>query len=255
MFFDTHAHYDDDHFDADRDEVLRSMKENGVGRIVNPGCTVASSKAAIALAEQYDFMYAAVGLHPENCAGVTDADFEAVEALAKHPKVVAIGEIGLDYYWEENPPRDFQKEVLARQMALAEKLDLPVVIHDRDAHGDCMDMVRAFPNVRGEFHCYSGSVEDAKVLLDKGWYLGFGGSLTFKNARKAPEVVQYMPLSRLLLETDSPYLAPVPFRGKRNDSRYLPYVAERVAQIKGISAAEVEQTAWDNANVFFSIGD
>ena len=255
MFFDTHAHYDDEHFDADRDAVLRAMQESGVGRIVNPGCTVASSRAAIALAERYDFMYAAVGLHPENCAGVTDADFEAVEALAAHPKVVAIGEIGLDYYWEENPPRDFQRAVLARQLALAEKLNLPVVIHDRDAHGDCMDMVRAFPDVRGEFHCYSGSVEDAKVLLDKGWYLGFGGSLTFKNARKAPEVVQYMPLSRLLLETDSPYLAPVPFRGKRNDSRYLPYVAERVAQLKGISAAEVEQAAWDNANRFFSIGD
>lgn len=255
MFFDTHAHYDDEHFNADRDAVLRAVQESGVGRIVNPGCTVASSRAAIALAERYDFMYAAVGLHPENCAGVTDADFEAVEALAAHPKVVAIGEIGLDYYWEENPPRDFQRAVLARQLALAEKLDLPVVIHDRDAHGDCMDMVRAFPNVRGEFHCYSGSVEDAKVLLDKGWYLGFGGSLTFKNARKAPEVVQYMPLSHLLLETDSPYLAPVPFRGKRNDSRYLPYVAERVAQLKGISAAEVEQAAWDNANRFFSIGD
>ena len=255
MFFDTHAHYDDEHFDADRDAVLRAVQEGGVGRIVNPGCTVASSGAAIALAERYDFMYAAVGLHPENCAGVTDADFAAVEALAAHPKVVAIGEIGLDYYWEENPPRDFQRAVLARQLALAEKLDLPVVIHDRDAHGDCMDMVRAFPNVRGEFHCYSGSVEDAKVLLDKGWYLGFGGSLTFKNARKAPEVVQYMPLSRLLLETDSPYLAPVPFRGKRNDSRYLPYVAERVAQLKGISAADVERAAWDNANRFFAIGD
>ena len=255
MFFDTHAHYDDEQFDADRDAVLGAMPESGVGRILNPGCTVESSRAAVALAERYDWVYAAVGLHPENCAGAGEAEFAAVAALAAHPKVVAIGEIGLDYYWEENPPRAFQREVLARQMALAEELDLPVVIHDRDAHGDCMDLVRAFPDVRGEFHCYSGSVEDAKVLLDRGWYLGFGGSLTFKNARKAPEVVQYMPLERLLLETDAPYLAPVPFRGKRNDSRYLSYVAERAAALKGLSAAEVEQAAWDNANRFFALGD
>lgn len=253
MFFDTHAHYDDAQFDPDRAFLLRSMAEGGVGRIVNPGCTVASSKAAIALAEQYDFVYAGVGIHPENCAGVTDAAFEEIEALAAHPKAVAIGEIGLDYYWEENPPRDFQRDVLARQMALAEKRNLPVVIHDRDAHGDCMDMVRAFPGVRGEFHCYSGSVEDAKVLLDQGWYLGFGGALTFKNARKAPEVVRYMPLDRLLLETDSPYLAPVPYRGKRNDSRYLPYVAARVAELKGVTVAEVEQITWDNGCRFFQI--
>ncbi len=253
MIFDTHAHYDDEQFASDRDEVLRALAALGVGRVVNPGCTVASSRAAIALAEQYPFVYAAVGLHPENCAGAGEAEFEAIAALARHEKAVAIGEIGLDYYWEENPPRDFQREVLARQMALAEQLDLPVVIHDRDAHGDCMDMVRAFPNVRGEFHCYSGSVEDAKVLLDRGWYLGFGGSLTFKNARKAPEVVRYMPLDRLLLETDSPYLAPVPHRGKRNDSRFLPLVAERVAALKEISAEEVERAAWDNANAFFAI--
>ena len=142
---------------------------------------------------------------------------------------------------------------MARQMALAEQLDLPVVIHDRDAHGDCMDMVRAFPGVRGEFHCYSGSVEDARILLDRGWYLGFGGALTFKNARKAPEVAAYAPLDRLLLETDSPYLAPVPFRGKRNDSRYLPYVAERIAAIKGIRAEEAERITWENALRFFAL--
>lgn len=253
MFFDTHAHYDDEQFDSDRDAVLQSLPEAGVGAVVNPGCTVDSSRAAIALAERYDFVYAAVGLHPENCAGAGEADFAAIEALAAHPKAVAVGEIGLDYYWEENPPRAFQKEVLARQMALAEQLGLPVVIHDRDAHGDCMDMARAFPKVRGEFHCYSGSVEDAKVLLDLGWYLGFGGALTFKNARKAPDVVAYAPLDRLLLETDSPYLAPVPFRGKRNDSRYLPYVAERIAAIKGIRAEEAERITWENALCFFAL--
>ena len=255
MFFDTHAHYDDERFDEDRAQVLAAMQQAGIGRIVNPGCTVETSRMAVEFARQYDFMYAAVGIHPENCAGAGEAEFDAVEALAAAEKVVAIGEIGLDYYWAENPPRAFQREVLARQMALAEKLDLPVIIHDRDAHGDCMDMVRAFPNVRGVFHCYSGSVEDAKILLDRGWYLGFDGPITYKNARKAPEVVQYMPMDRLLLETDSPYLAPVPFRGKRNDSRYLPYVAEKIAALRGVEAAAVEQAAWDNANRFFGIAD
>ena len=253
MFFDTHAHYDDEQFDEDRETLLSSMPEHGVGCIVNPGCTVESSRKAVEFTKKYSHMYAAVGIHPENCRGVGDAEFEAIEALAAEPKVVAIGEIGLDYYWEENPPREFQREVLARQMALAEKLGLPVVIHDRDAHGDCMDMVRAFPNVRGEFHCYSGSVEDAKVLLDRGWYLGFGGSITFKNARKAPEVVAYMPLERLLLETDSPYLTPVPFRGKRNNSTYLPRVAERIGEIRGISPEDVENLTWDNACRFFGV--
>lgn len=253
MFFDTHAHYDDERFDEDRAVLLSSMKEAGVGRIVNPGCTVETSRMAVDFSQQYDFMYAAVGIHPENCAGAGEAEFEAIEALAAEEKVVAIGEIGLDYYWEENPPRQFQREVFARQLALAEKLDLPVIVHDREAHGDSLDMVRAFPNVRGVFHCYSGSVEDARVLLDRGWYLGFDGPITYKNARKAPEVVQYMPMDRLLLETDSPYLAPVPFRGKRNDSRYLSYVAEKIAQLRGVTAAAVEQATWDNANRFFGL--
>ncbi|HIX31165.1 MAG TPA: TatD family hydrolase, partial [Firmicutes bacterium] len=216
-------------------------------------CTAASSRAALDLAAQYDFLYAAVGIHPENCAGVTDADFAAVEAMAKEDKAVAIGEIGLDYYWEENPPRDFQKEVFARQLALAEALDLPVIVHDRDAHGDCLDLVRAFPNTRGVFHCYSGAIEEAKLLLDRGWYLGFDGPVTFKNARRAPEVVRFLPLDRLLLETDSPYMAPVPHRGKRNDSRNLPFIAAKIAELKGLSPEAVEQAAWDNANRFFGL--
>ena len=253
MFFDTHAHYDDEAFDADRHALLASLPESGVGRVVNPGCTAASSRAALDLAAQYDFLYAAVGIHPENCAGVTDADFAAVEAMAKEDKAVAIGEIGLDYYWEENPPRDFQKEVFARQLALAEALDLPVIVHDRDAHGDCLDLVRAFPNTRGVFHCYSGAIEEAKLLLDRGWYLGFDGPVTFKNARRAPEVVRFLPLDRLLLETDSPYMAPVPHRGKRNDSRNLPFIAAKIAELKGLSPEAVEQAAWDNANRFFGL--
>ena len=253
MFFDTHAHYDDEAFDADRHALLASLPESGVGRVVNPGCTAASSRAALDLAAQYDFLYAAVGIHPENCAGVTDADFAAVEAMAKEDKAVAIGEIGLDYYWEENPPRDFQKEVFARQLALAEALNLPVIVHDRDAHGDCLDLVRAFPNTRGVFHCYSGAIEEAKLLLDRGWYLGFDGPVTFKNARRAPEVVRFLPLDRLLLETDSPYMAPVPHRGKRNDSRNLPFIAAKIAELKGLSPEAVEQAAWDNANRFFGL--
>lgn len=253
MFFDTHAHYDDAQFESDRAAVLAAMEAGGVSRIVNPGCTLESSRQALALAREFPFFYAAVGIHPENCHDTQEADFAELKALAAEEKVMAIGEIGLDYYWEENPPREFQREVLARQMALAQELNLPVVIHDREAHGDCMDMVRAFPNVRGEFHCYSGSVEDAKVLLDRGWYLGFGGSLTFKNARKAPDVVAYMPLERLLLETDAPYLAPVPHRGKRNDSRFLPYVAQRVAELKGVSVELVEISTWENGNRFFGL--
>ena len=254
MFFDTHAHYDDEAFDADRHALLASLPESGVGRVVNPGCTAASSRAALDLAAQYDFLYAAVGIHPENCAGVTDADFAAVETMAKEDKAVAIGEIGLDYYWEENPPRDFQKEVFARQLALAEALDLPVIVHDRDAHGDCLDLVRAFPNTRGVFHCYSGAIEEAKLLLDRGWYLGFDGPVTFKNARRAPEVVRFLPLDRLLLETDSPYMAPVPHRGKRNDSRNLPFIAAKIAELKGLSPEAVEQAAWDTLDRVFLEG-
>lgn len=253
MFFDTHAHYDDEQFDRDRDALLGAMQEAGIGRIVNPGCTVDSSRAAVALAARYDFIYAAVGIHPEECAGAAEEAFAAIEALAAERKVVAIGEIGLDYYWAENPPREEQKEVFARQLALAEKLDLPVIVHDREAHGDCLDLVRAFPGVRGVFHCYSGSVEDARVLLDRGWYLGFDGPVTYKNARRAPDVVAYMPIDRLLLETDAPYLAPVPLRGKRNDSRNLPYVAARVAELKGLSPEAVEQAAWDNGCRFFGL--
>lgn len=254
MYFDTHAHYDDEKFDLDRDEVLRDMVNHHVGLIVDPGCTVESSKAAIALAEKYPFVYAAVGIHPENCQGASDEDFAAIEALTAHPKVVAIGEIGLDYYWEKTPEgRAFQREVLQRQLEMAQRLDLPAIIHDRDAHQDCMNAVRDNPNARGVFHCYSGSLEDAKVLVKKGWMLSFGGSSTFKNARRAPEVIQGIPLEYLMLETDSPYLAPVPNRGKRNDSRNLPYIAAKIAELKGISVEEVQRVTTENGKRFFGI--
>lgn len=253
MLFDTHAHYDDEAFDADREALLAAMPEKNVGLIVNPGCTVETSRQAVALAEQFSYVYAAVGIHPENCGDFTDEDIAVLRQLAQHDKVVAIGEIGLDYYWEENPPRDWQQMVLRKQMALAEELKLPVIIHDRDAHADTLAIVKEFPQVRGVFHCYSGSVEDARTLLKMGWMLSFNGAITFKNARKAPEVIAEVPMECIMIETDSPYLTPVPYRGKRNDSGYVHLVAEKIAEIKGMTAQEVEEITFENGKRFFGI--
>lgn len=253
MLFDTHAHYDDEAFDADREALLAAMPEKNVGLIVNPGCTVETSRQAVALAEQFSYVYAAVGIHPENCGDFTDEDIAVLRQLAQHDKVVAIGEIGLDYYWEENPPRDWQQMVLRKQMALAEELKLPVIIHDRDAHADTLAIVKEFPQVRGVFHCYSGSVEDARTLLKMGWMLSFNGAITFKNARKAPEVIAEVPMERIMIETDSPYLTPVPYRGKRNDSGYVHLVAEKIAEIKGLTTREVEEITFENGKRFFEI--
>ena len=253
MLFDTHAHYDDDWFDDDRDALLSAMPEHGVGLIVNPGITVETSRQAIAMAEKYPHMYAAVGVHPENCHDFVPAHIDELRELARHPKVVAIGEIGLDYYWDTNPPKEFQQQVLRAQMALAQELQLPVIIHDRDAHADTLAIVKEFPEVTGVFHCYSGSVEDARILVKMGWMLSFNGAATFKNARKAPEVIAEVPLERLMIETDAPYLAPVPHRGKRNDSSLVHLVAEKIAQIKGLTAEEVEKATWDNGKRFFRI--
>lgn len=251
--FDTHAHYDADAFDADRLELLASMPGRGVELILNPGCDVPSSRAAVELAERFPFVYAAVGVHPEECGGWTGGELEALRELARHPKVRAIGEIGLDYYWEENPPRALQKEVLHAQLELAEELDLPVIIHDREAHGDCLEIVRAHPKVTGVYHCYSGSLEDAKVLVKLGWMLSFTGSITFKNARKAPEIIEWLPMDRIMVETDSPYLTPVPYRGKRNDSGYVRLVAEKIAEIKGLDPEEVARITLENGRRFFRI--
>lgn len=253
MLFDTHAHYDDEAFDADREALLAEMPERNVGRIVNPGCTVETSRQAVALAERFSHVYAAVGIHPENCGDFTDEDIAALRQLAQHQKVVAIGEIGLDYYWEENPPRQWQQRVLRAQMALAEELKLPVIIHDRDAHADTLAIVKEFPRVKGVFHCYSGSVEDARTLLKMGWMLSFNGAITFKNARKAPEVIAEVPMERIMIETDSPYLTPVPYRGKRNDSGYVHLVAEKIARIKGLTVQEVEEITFENGKRFFGI--
>ena len=253
MLFDTHAHYDDERFDEDRETLLRAMPEKGVGLIVNPGCDLPSSRMAVDMAQKYDFLYAAVGIHPENCGDFAPAMTDELRALAKAPKVVAIGEIGLDYYWAENPPRELQQEVLRRQLALAQELRLPVIIHDRDAHADTLSIVREFPQVTGVFHCFAGSVEMVQALIKMGWMLSFNGAATFKNAKKAPEVIAAVPLEKLMIETDAPYLTPVPHRGERNDSSYVRFVAEKIAEIKGISAEEVEKATWENGKAFFGI--
>jgi TatD DNase family protein len=253
MLFDTHAHYDDGAFDADRRELLAAMPSENVGLIVNPGCTVESSRTAVALAAAFPHVYAAVGIHPENCGDFVPEQMTEIRALAQEDKVVAIGEIGLDYYWPENPPRDLQQQVLRAHMTLAQELDLPVIIHDREAHADTVSIVKEFPAVTGVFHCFSGSVEMAWELLKMGWMLSFNGAITFKNARKAPEVIAEIPMDRIMIETDAPYLTPVPFRGKRNDSSYVRLVAEKIAEIKGLTPDDVEQITWENGKRFFKI--
>ena len=251
--FDTHAHYDSGGFNADRDEVLSSLPASGVALVVDPGCDVPSSQAAVALAEKYPHVYAAVGIHPGDCAGCTDADFEAIRTLCGHEKVVAVGEIGLDYYWEDNPPKEFQQMVFRRQIELALELDLPVIVHDREALGDSLAVVLDYPALRGVFHCFSGSPEMAQELLKRGWYLGFDGPITYKNAKRAPEVAAVTPLDRIVVETDAPYLTPVPYRGKRNDSRYLPYVVEKLAEWKNVSPEEMERITWENGLRLFGL--
>ncbi len=251
--FDTHAHYDADAFDQDRMELLASMPEQGVELILNPGCDLATSRTAVELANRFPYVYAAVGVHPEECEGFDQSTVDELRKLAADERVKAIGEIGLDYYWEENPPREDQKKAFEAQLDLAEELSLPVIIHDREAHGDCLEIVRKHPNVKGVYHCYSGSLEDAKTLVKLGWMLSFTGVITFKNARKSLEVLEWLPMDRIMVETDSPYLTPVPFRGKRNDSTYVHLVAEKIAEVKGMDPEEVARIALENGKRFFHI--
>lgn len=254
MYFDTHAHYYDDAFDADRDEVLSALPAAGVELALCPGCDLVSSRQSVALAERYPHLYAAVGFHPENLEGASLDQLSEIEAMAAHPKVKAIGEIGLDYYWEKDPDkRKLQRDFCSAQLSLVEKLDLPVIFHDREAHKDSLDMVRAHPNARGVFHCYSGSVEDAKTLVIMGWMVSFTGVVTFKNARRALEVIEWLPMDRIMIETDAPYMAPEPYRGKRNDSRYVFRMAEAIAQVKGLTAEEVGRITTENGKRFFNI--
>lgn len=251
--FDTHAHYDSGAFNADRLELLASMPEQGVELILNPGCDLESSRTAVSLADHFPFVYAAVGVHPSDCGGWNEDTPGQLRALANHPKVRAIGEIGLDYYWEDNPPREFQRQVFHHQMELAEELSLPVIVHDREAHQDCLEVVRAHPNVTGVYHCYSGSLEDAKILVKLGWMISFTGVITYKNARRALEVIEWLPMDRIMIETDSPYLTPEPFRGKRNDSGHVHLVAEAIARVKGMEPDEVARITLENGKRFFHI--
>ena len=251
--FDTHAHYDSGAFNADRMEVLASMPEAGVELILNPGCDLPSSQTAVELAEKFPFVYAAVGVHPSDCEGFSQNTLDGLRTLAARPKVRAVGEIGLDYYWKDNPPREFQREVFHAQLELAEELQLPVIVHDREAHQDCLEVVRAHPKVTGVYHCYSGSLEDAKTLVKLGWMLSFTGVVTYKNARRSLEVIDWLPMDRIMIETDSPYLTPEPFRGKRNDSRKVYRVAETIAQVKGLEAEEAARFTLENGKRFFGI--
>ena len=251
MLFDTHAHMDADAFDADRHELLASLPGQGISLVMNPGCSLESSLNAIALAQRYDFIYAAVGSHPDVADEVDESLIGTYRELCqKSPKVKAIGEIGLDYHYEDIP-RDIQKRAFRLQMELARELDLPAIVHEREAHEDGLKIVDEFPTVTGVFHCYSGSLEMAKELVKRGWYIGFTGVLTFKNARKALEVAANIPLERIVIETDCPYMAPVPFRGKRNDPGKLCQMAEKLAELRGITPGEAARITLENGKTLY----
>jgi TatD DNase family protein len=241
MIFDSHAHYDDEAFNEDREEVIHGLKDKGVIGVLNCGASIEGARMSVELSNKYDFIYSAVGIHPEHADMVNDKVIEELRDLAGNPKVRAIGEIGLDYYYEENPSREVQKLAFRLQMNLAKELKMPVVIHDRDAHKDTLDILKEFPEVVGVVHCFSGSVEFARECLKLGYYIGFTGVITFKNAKKTIEVAQVVPMDRILVETDCPYMAPSPHRGKRNQSDYIKYIIEKISEIKGKTIEEVEE--------------
>ena len=249
--WDSHCHLDDDWFDEDREELIAQLKLDLEG-VVNPGCDGASSAKAVALAEQNDFIYAAVGYHPENLKDIPANYLDQLAAWAVHPKVVAIGEIGLDYYWKENEPKEVQKKIFLEQVDLAKQFDLPIIIHDRDAHGDMLEIFqKEVTGVQAVFHCFAGSLEMAKELAKRGYYFGFGGTSTYKNANKVREVMKYIPKDLLLFETDSPYLSPVPFRGKRNNPGYVEYTAKNAVEVLGMDFAELAEITAANTKRLF----
>ena len=254
MLFDTHAHLNDPAFDPDREELMAGLSDKGIGLVMNAGCSLESSKDIIQMAEKYPWLYASVGSHPDSADEVNEEVIEEYRQLCRHEKVKAIGEIGLDYYYEDIP-RDIQKNAFRMQMALAKELDMPVIIHEREAHDDGMRIVKEFPTVKGVFHCYSGSAEMARQRVNMGWYIGFTGVLTFKNARKAVETAASIPLDRIVLETDCPFMAPEPYRGKRNDPGYLPKMAEKLAEIRGISLEEVVKITTENAKRLYRFSE
>ena len=252
MLFDTHAHLNDPAFDPDREELMAGLAEKGIGLVMNAGCSLESSRDIVAMTERWPWLYGSVGSHPDSADEVNEDVIEEYRKLCRHEKIKAIGEIGLDYYYEDIP-REIQKNAFRMQMALAKELDMPVIVHEREAHDDGMRIVKEFPGVTGVFHCYSGSAEMARQLVNMGWYIGFTGVLTFKNARKAVETAASIPLDRIVLETDCPFMAPEPFRGKRNDPGYLPKMAEKLAQIRGISVEEAISATTENAKRLYRI--
>lgn len=253
MIFDTHAHYDDKRFDEDRDELLSSMLEHGVGTIVNVGASLGSCKKAMELAGRYPFVYAAVGVHPDEVGALNEETFAELEKWCHEDRVVAVGEIGLDYYWDEEP-REVQKEWFVKQLELAKRVNLPVNIHSRDAAEDTFRIMKEYAaRLKGIIHCYSGSKEMALDYVNLGFYIGVGGVVTFKNGKKLKQVVEAIPLESIVLETDCPYLAPEPNRGKRNNSSYIRYVAEEIAMIKGVTCEEVLDVTEKNAKVVYGL--
>ena len=250
--FDTHAHYNDRAFDEDRDELLRSLPALGVSDAVCVGYDLPSSRRAVEIAEQYPYIYAAAGFHPENLEAYSEEGIEEIKTLLQQPKTIAIGEIGIDYHWKEMPP-ELQKKAFDRQLTLAEELDMPVIIHAREATEDTLQILSRHKGINGVMHCFSGSAETAKILVSWGFYIGFTGVLTFKNARHPVEAVSVIPKERLLLETDCPYMAPVPWRGKRSCSPMIQSVAERMAEIKGVSPQEMIDIAAENARRLFRL--
>lgn len=252
MYFDSHAHLDDKCFQPDFDAILARMRENGVTGMMNIGCDLPSSERSVALAEQYDWIWAAVGSHPDDADHVDEVRIGRYRALCQSPRVRAIGEIGLDYHYED-VPREVQRRAFRMQMALARELSLPVVVHEREAHEDGLRIVDEFPEVKGVFHCYSGSLEMAKELVRRGWYIGFTGVITFKNARKAVEVAEWLPLSRTLIETDCPYMAPEPYRGRRCDPSMVPQMAKKIAEIKGLTPEAVAEATTRSAHALFRL--
>lgn len=252
MYFDTHTHLDDEKFHEDREQIIEYLKQEGISYAVNVGSCLQSSRASLALAEKYDFIYAAVGVHPNEVGSLTDADLETIGQLAAHEKAVAIGEIGLDYYYDE-PARDVQKIWFEKQLRLAETLNMPFIVHDRDAHNDTIEMIKKVGYTNGVMHCFSGSVEMAKIMLDMGFYISIAGQVTFKNAPKVREVASFIPVEKLLIETDSPYLTPEPHRGERNNSANVQFTCAKIAELKGMKTEELAKITLENGKKFYGI--
>ena len=252
MYFDTHAHYDDGKFDSDREELLASMPERGVELIVDPASDIASAETARGIAERFRFVYFAAGVHPHEAAEAAEDYLDEIRRLAGHPKCVAVGEIGLDYHYDFSP-REVQRRVFDEQLSLAAQLSLPVIIHEREAVADCLDILRSHRGIEGVVHCYSGSWETARELLDMGLHISFTGVVTFKNARRVLDTVAKIPMDRMMIETDSPYMAPEPCRGQRNSSLLLPHIARRIGEIRGVDTEEVARVTMENGRRFFHI--